>query len=85
MKLRVAQFLGHVLFKLGTRHTMAISLHVFRECRNNAVSIHCRILQRRRQIKQVAPLLALIQRPQLGPQQFVEFITVNLAFALEPA
>ncbi len=49
---------------------MAFSLHVFGERLNDAGRIHRWVPQGSRQIEQVASLLALIQRPQLGPQKF---------------
>src|SRR6266851_1750613 len=64
---------------------MAFSLHVFGERLNDAGRIHRWVPQGSRQIEQVASLLALIQRPQLGPQKFVEFVAVDLAASLEPA
>ncbi len=79
------EFAGHVHFEQCARDRMAFSLHVLRKCRDDAVGFDSRIPQRGGQIEQVAPLLALIQRPQLGPQEFIELVGIDLAAPLEPA
>ena len=72
-------------FTLTEPDAMAVPPHVFRERRDDTVRVDVRSFQCGGQIEQVAPLLTLIQRPQLGSEVLVELVALNLAGSFEPA
>jgi hypothetical protein len=63
---------------------VAFVLHVFQERLDNAIRPHVLVLERCRQVEQIAAGLALIERAELGPEQLVERIGVDAAGAGEP-
>src|ERR1700730_15887603 len=59
--------------------------HVPEERSHNSFRVRFAIGETAGQIEQVPPGLPLVQRAQLGAEQFIQLVAVNLARALKPA
>src|SRR5687767_2759613 len=63
---------------------MVLPLHVFAEAVYNALVIDETAVDAEPMIEQVAPFAALVKRPQLGVEQFIELKRRYFGFAVEP-
>lgn len=67
----IAQLLREILLEHRPRHGMALVVHVLLECGDDASSIDVVPPKREVEVEEVAPLLALVERAQLGCEQLV--------------
>ena len=63
---------------------MAVADHVFEERRDDSLWLHGQARERNLEVEQVPRLLALVERAELGAEQFVKLVSLDLARALEP-
>ena len=62
-----------ILLKLGARHVMAATLHVFRKGMNDPARIGRGHFERRGEVEQVTALYTLVKRAQLGSEHPIQW------------
>ena len=64
---------------------MVLVVHVSQERTHNPFRIRPAVGERDRQIEQIPPGFPLVQRAQLGAEQFIQLVAVNLPAGTDPA